>query len=238
MAYMGRGNFPSLGGNANNNENTGNTRHYRRGFVRYHYYIPLDNTYVLFQMIATIIIILVSAIAFLTTYKPAVIDPAEDTKKIVIYSYLILSLVYLGITLLSNRLSKDKKGLIKKLVLIFVLSLVTLISFIVIKSNLNTEYTRNEFERIYNQEYKNANNKMLINVNGLKITNEKEFYIGECMSAYQVFTIRMYLAYGLNVLLMILLIFQIIKLCIMEEKKDKICKDDIVLFDEEENIKF
>ena len=41
----------------NNNDNRHNGRmYYRGGFFRMYYYIPLDNTYVIFQMIAAIII--------------------------------------------------------------------------------------------------------------------------------------------------------------------------------------
>ena len=93
MAYMGRGVFSSFGGNGlggglgfNNKDNNNNNRqkdrmHYRGIYFRRHYYIPLDNTYVLLQMIAAIVIFTIVGITFLTTYKPSVIDPLEDTKK-------------------------------------------------------------------------------------------------------------------------------------------------------------
>ena len=82
MAYMGRGGFSSFGGgglggglgpndNDNNNDNRHNGRmYYRGGFFRMYYYIPLDNTYVIFQMIAAIIIFTIAGITFLATYKP------------------------------------------------------------------------------------------------------------------------------------------------------------------------
>ena len=90
MSYMGRGDLSSLGGgiggglepndNNNGNRNNGYTYIYC-GFFRIHYFIPLDNTYVIFQMIAAIIIFVIAGITFLATYKPSVIDPIEDTKK-------------------------------------------------------------------------------------------------------------------------------------------------------------
>ena len=100
MAYMGRGGFSSFGGgglggglgsndndndndNNNNNDNRHNGRmYYRGGFFRMYYYIPLDNTYVIFQMIAAIIIFTIAGITFLATYKPSVVDPIEDTKRL------------------------------------------------------------------------------------------------------------------------------------------------------------
>ena len=75
MAYMGRGGFPSFGGNNlggelgphdTNNDNGYNGRMYYRGvFFRRYYYIPLDNTYVLFQMITAIVIFTIVGITFL-----------------------------------------------------------------------------------------------------------------------------------------------------------------------------
>ena len=76
MAYMGRGGFSSFGGgglggglgsndNDNNNDNRHNRRmYYRGGFFRMYYYISLDNTYVIFQMIAAIIIFTIAGITF------------------------------------------------------------------------------------------------------------------------------------------------------------------------------
>ena len=48
----------------------------------------------------------------------------------------------------------------------------------------------------------------------------------------------MYGIIGLNVLLIILLIYQIPKVSRIQEKRDKLSKDDEILFDEEENVKF
>ena len=86
MAYMGRGGFSSFGGglrhsNSDDNRNKGRM-YYRGGFFRMYFYIPLDNTYVIFRMIATIIIFAIAGIAFLTAYKPSIVDPIEETKKI------------------------------------------------------------------------------------------------------------------------------------------------------------
>ena len=104
MAYMGRGDFSSFGGGLggdmgtpdNNNDRHHNGRmYYRGGFFRMYYNIPLDNTYVIFQMIASIIIFAIAGVAFLTTYKSPVIDTIADTKKIVMNSHIIVTLVLL-----------------------------------------------------------------------------------------------------------------------------------------------
>jgi len=251
MAYMGRGGFSSFGsggglggglGSNNNNDNRNNGRMYYRGrFFRRYYYIPLDNTYVIFQMIAAIVIFTIAGIAFLTTYKPSVIDPIEDTKKIIMNTYTIMTLSLLVLTLLANYFSKDKNALIKRLVAILLISIITILAFFGIKANLDSTYTKSKFEQIYTQEYGEQNSdtksKCDIGLKGMKLKTEKEYYVDECVKAYNIFSIRIYGIVGLNILLIILLIYQISKVSKIQEKRDKLSKDDAILFDEEENVK-
>jgi hypothetical protein len=44
-------------------------------YRRFFYYIPLDNTYVIMQMIVTFIILIVGIITFVVTYESTIIDP-------------------------------------------------------------------------------------------------------------------------------------------------------------------
>ena len=255
MAYMGRGGFSSFGGGlgsglgSNDNDHNDDNRHngrmyYRGGFFRMYFYIPLDNTYVIFQMIATIIIFAIAGIAFLTAYKPSIVDPIEETKKILINTHIIITLVLLVLTLLANYFSKNKSSLIKKLFAILLLAVILLLIFFGIKVNLDSTYNKTNFEQIYEQEYSseqktnNTKSKIDIGLNGMKIKSEKEYYVDECIKAYNVFSIRMYGVIGLNVLLIILLIYQISKVSKIQEQRDRLNKDDAILFDEEENIKF
>ncbi len=248
MAYMGRGGFSTLGGGRgsndnNNNDNRNNERmNYDSGFFRMYYYIPLDNTYVIFQMIAAIIIFIIAGITFLATYKPSVIDPIENIKRIVMNTHIILILALLTLTLLANYFSKDKNALIKRLIVILLLSIITMLVFLGIKANMDSTYNKNEFEQIYEQEYSGTNSdtksKIDIGLTGMKIKSEKEYYIDESIKAYNIFSIRMYGVIGLNILLIVLLIYQIFKVSKIQEKRDRLNKDDAILFDQEENIKF
>ena len=231
MGYLGRGGF-------------GNNKmgYYRGGLFRIYTYIPLDNTYVIFQMIVTIIIFTTAGITFLYTYKPSIIDPIENTKRILINTYILITLALLVLTILANYFSKDKNALIKRLIVILSLSVITILVFLGIKANMNSTYTKNKFEQIYNQEYSEQNSdsesKIVVSIGEIKIKSEKEYYIDECVKAYNIFSIRMYGIIGLNVLLIILLIYQIPKVSRIQEKRDKLSKDDEILFDEEENVKF
>ena len=231
MGYLGRGGF------GNNKRG-----YYRGGLFRIYTYIPLDNTYVIFQMIVTIIIFITAGITFLSTYKPSIIDPIENTKRILINTYILITLALLVLTILANYFSKDKNALIKRLIVILSLSVITILVFFGIKANMDSTYTKNKFEQIYNQEYSgqtsNSESKIVVSIGEIKIKTEKEYYIDECVKAYNIFSIRMYGIIGLNVLLIILLIYQIPKVSRIQEKRDKLSKDDEILFDEEENVKF
>lgn len=251
MAYMGRGGFSSFGGGGigaglgtpDNNDNNGHNgrMYYRGGFFRMYYYIPLDNTYVIFQMIATFIIFTVAVIAFLATYKSAIPDPIENMKNTIMRTHTILTLSLLVITLLSNYFSKDKNALIKRLFIILIIAIITLITFFGIKINLNSTYTNNKFGQIYEEEYKtekdDSKQRIDIGITGMKIKSEKEYFVDECMKMYNIFNIKTYGIIILNTLLVVLLIYQIIKVSNIQDKKDRLSKDDAILFDEEENVK-
>lgn len=248
MAYMGRGGFSSFSGGLDGRQENNNSDNYRQNIRRYYrgifismpYYIPLDNSYVILQMIAAIIIFMVAGITFLTTYKPSVIDPLEDTKKIIMNTYIIIALLLVVSTVLANYFSKDKNVLIKRLIAILSISILTILIFLGIKANMDSKYTEDKFEQIYILENgeNNSKTKIDIGITGVQIKTEKEYYIDECVKAYNIFYLRMYGIVAINVLLIILLIYQISKVSKIQEKRDRISKDDEILFDEEENIKF
>ena len=64
MAYMGRGERPSISGNntgdiTDNSTNKLHRMYYPWWLFRRYYYIPLDNTYVVMQMIVTFLILII-----------------------------------------------------------------------------------------------------------------------------------------------------------------------------------
>lgn len=245
MAYMGRGGFSSFGGGGlgvglgpNDNDNNNDNRHNGRIY----YYIPLDNTYVIFQMIAAIIIFTIAGITFIATYKPSVVDPLENSKRIILNTYIIVTLSLVVITFLANYFSKDKNALIKRLIAILVISIITILVFFGIKANLDSIYTKNKFEQIYIQENgeqtSDSKSKFDIGLTGMQMKTEKEYYVDECVKAYNIFSIKMYGIVAMNVFEIILLFYQISKVSQIQEKRDRLSKDDAILFDEEENVKF
>lgn len=151
MAFMGRGDRPSIGDN-----NTSNCQHGGPFlYSRFYYYIPLDNTYVIMELIATFIILIVGAITFLMAYKSTIIDPIENIKKLFINAHLIVIAIFLAITLVVNLFSKKESELISRLILTAITSIVIMMFFAGTKFYLDKTYTKTEFEKIYTEQ--NAN---------------------------------------------------------------------------------
>ena len=203
MAFMGRGDRPSIGDNDTSNYQHGGPFLYNR----FYYYIPLDNTYVIMELIATFIILIVGAITFLMTYKSTIIDPIENIKKLFINAHL------LAITLVVNLFSKKESELISRLILTAITSIVIMMFFVGTKFYLDKTYTKTEFEKIYTEQ--NANKidskktKVGIGLAGVNIKTEKEYYVDECVKLYNIFKTKSYGTLGLHLLLNLLLIYQI-----------------------------
>lgn len=225
MAFMGRGDRPSIGDN-----NTSNCQHGGPFlYSRFYYYIPLDNTYVIMELIATFIILIVGAITFLI-------------KKLFINAHLIVIAIFLAITLVVNLFSKKESELISQLILTAITSIVIMMFFAGTKFYLDKTYTKTEFEKIYTEQ--NANKidskktKVGIGLAGVNIKTEKEYYVDECVKLYNIFKTKSYGTLGLHLLLNLLLIYQIFKVEKIQNKKERLDRDDIILKDEEQNVKY
>ena len=209
MAFMGRGDFPSMGnhniGNGRDNHAVGNNydRHYWY-HTRYYYYIPLDNTYVILQMIATLIILIIGVIAYIIVYQSTIIDPIESTKKLFMNTHLITIGILLTITLVINFFSKNQTILIKRLVVTFAISIVLMLTFFGIRLNLDATYTKEEFEQFYIQpntkESFNTKSKIDIGITGMSLKTEKEYYLDECVKLYTIFQVKTYGTLGIHLL--------------------------------------
>ena len=246
MAFMGRGDIPSIDIDIDddNVSNSDYGRRYRAGWFHVYYYIPLDNTYVQMEMIAAIIIFIIVGISYLVSYKSSIVDPIEGVKKAFFNTSIVITLALMILVILANYFSKEKKVLIKRLATIAIVALVMILGVGIGKIYLDSKYNRNTFEKFYIQEYgnetdkKNKKERIDLSLSGFDVKSEKKYYIDECMKAYNIFTIRTYLVLLMDLLLIVLIIYQIYKVYRIQEKRDKLEKDDIVVYDEEENVKF
>lgn len=236
MPFVGRGKIPSIN-NDNNSENSSNFG-YRRWFYKH---VPLDNTYVIMQMILTFIILIVGVMVYLFTKKSSIIDPIENIKSSFMNIYSVILLTLLGVIAIVNIFSKSKEHLIKRLIIILLVSIVIMVTFFGIKLNYDSTYNKNKFEQFYLEQGKidsSNNSKLTIGIDGLSIKTEKQYYIDECIEMYRIFKIKTYAMLGLHLLLNVLLIYEIWKVINIQEKKDRLNKDDLILFDEEQNVRF
>ena len=250
MAFMGRGNFPSVeNSDTGDNDFNENGHRFHSGpyfYRRFYYYVPLDNTYVIMQIIVTFIILIVGVLAFIITYKSTIIDPIENIKKLFINIHLIIIAIFLGLTFIINYSSKDKSTLLKRLFIFSIISIITMIIFFGIKLGLDATYTKEKFKMFYSEqniEDESSKNDILkqkidIGITGVSLKTEKEYYVDECLKLYGIFKTKAYGTLALHLLLNILLIYQVLKVSKLQEKKEKMNKDDAILFDEEQNIKF
>ena len=190
-----------IGGIQDNNFNDGERYGYHRWYGydrRFYYYVPLDNTYVIMQMIVTFIILIVGLVTFFATYKSTIIDPIESTKKLFINTYLIIIGILLSVTLIINFFSKNQTSLIKRLVIILAISITIMLIFFGIKLNLDTTYTKDRFEQFYTEQNisESSNNttksKIDIGITGMSIKTDKEYYIDECSKLYGIFSAKAY----------------------------------------------
>lgn len=251
MAFMGRGDMPSIDFNNNDGNQDNNIRDTKQDdFLRYycacggrfHYYIPLDNTYVAMSIILTLIILITGAITYWATYKSTIIDPIESVKNLFINTHLIITVMLLGITIITNFSSKSESILIKRLMIIFAISIITILMFLGIRLNLDTIYTRDKFEQIYTEqnieEDSTDKSKIDLGLTGMSIKTEKEYYIDECMELYNIFKVKTYGTLVLHLFLNVLLIYQMLRVIQIQNKKSRLNKDDLILFDEEQNIRY
>ena len=246
MAFMGRGEMPSpdneQGGGLGENGERMSLPQYHYGInYRIYYYVPLDNTYVIMQMIFTFIIVTVGIIAYLTSYKSTIVDPIENTKVTFMNIYSIILLILLSATVIVSFFSKTKEALEKKLIVLLIISLISMLTLGIIKLDLDSTYIKEKFEEIYSSLNINENvsndKKIYVGIDGMGVKTQKEYYIDECVKLYSMFKIKTYVLMGLHLALNILIVYRLFKELNNKEKREKIRKDDLVLFDEEENVK-
>ena len=258
MAFMGRGGGPSLNHNTPNmgvNNVAGKSsgdqirEPYYRSRVWYVRVIPLDNTYVIMQMVMFFILLIVAFLFFIFARKSAVTDTIEDVKNIFINSYLIIMALIFALTAFAYR-NKEKRNRMIMLIAVLVLSLITMFGFFFVRLSFDSKYNNQYFDSIYISEHPEEikdNTKDKLNFKkqhidltlaGPQLKTDAEFYTSECMEMYNIFKVKTYLIGGAHLLINILLVLQIIKLMSIDKKREQLEKDDAIVYDPEQNVHF
>ena len=251
MSYMGRGKIPNIGyfldylkgnnqeSNYDNDEDEYQGPRFERYFRRH---IVHDNTYILMQITAALAIFIMVGITFLFTYKSQVADPIENVKNLFLNSHIITITIIFVLMILINYITKSKNDVIKRLILIFIFSVIIMAVFVGVKVHFDSKYDSIQFAKIYDSEidYKTFNNKNRydLTLGGVKIKSDKNYYVDECMKMYNLFQIKAYGILGVHIWINLFLFLQILKLIKQQEKKDRLNKDDKILFDEEQNCRY
>ena len=147
----------------------------------------------------------------------------------------------IGLVILAVYFTKSsKEHLIRYLRIITLLSFISIIVFFGVKINLDNEYNETTFASFYDEdESKDTYSQTLsFGLSGLKISTPKQAYIDQNMDAYTYFTIKTILYMVLQLVITILIFYFSIRLTNIENKKDKLSKDDKILFDDVQNVKY
>ena len=240
IMFRNRGEIPNISTNSENNDGY-NVPHYSHYWTGRFIIIQYDKTFVAIELISVMLILLIVLAVYLFSYPISFEDPLATMKNNFLTAQLIAvvgSLVGIGLVTFLTKSSKEK--LIRNLRIVGLLSMIILIVLWIAKLKVDTTYNKEEVFRNFYEQYEAKDNgkKMDLKLSGMKLVNEKEAYIKESQNAYTNFSVKV-IMYLIVQLIMILILFYLsYRLSVREMKKEKLAKDDAILYDEEENIKF
>lgn len=239
--FRNRGELPNINVGNNNSNNGYSVPHYWNGrFV----VIQYDKTFVAIELISTLIILLIVFAVYLFAYQISFEDPIAKMKR----TFLTAQLISIGISLVATMLvtfltKSSKEKLIKNLRVVAITSILMIIVFLGIKLYVDNKYNEDTFGEFYEQ-YEQPNdsskdsNKISLSLSGIKLSSLKEAYIEESVNAYTNFSVKAMLYMIIHILVVIVIFYLSYRLSAIERKKERLAKDDAILYDDEENIKF
>ena len=239
--FRNRGELPNID-IGNDNGNSGyNVPHYSHYWRHRYIIIHYDKTFIAMELISAFLIILIAVAVYLFAYQITFYDPIAEMKETFLTFQLISIIVTVVLAGLITILSKKKETIIKGLKLVGIISLLIMFIHLGLKIYLDNVYNEETFGEFY-ETYESGNDtnskKVTVGLSGIKYLNDKETYIEKSMGAYRKFKVRTILYMAIYFIMICILFYLAHRLANMEEKKEELYKDDAVLFDEEENIKF
>ena len=243
--FRNRGETPNINIGQGNNGHAGySAPHYSRYWNGRYFIINYDKSFVAISLIMTFIILITGFCTYLFAYKLPFEDPIAGVKSNFLTSQLILLATPIILTVLAVFLTKsNKQNFIKYLRIISVLSLISILILLGVKFNLDNKYNSEDVFASYYNEYEAENNdedskKISIGLSGINISSPKQAYITKSKDAYTNFTIKTMIYIFLQFLTVIFILYFSFRIEHIEERKDKLKKEDEVLFDTEQNVKF
>lgn len=238
--FRNRGEVPNIDIGKDNGNGGYGVPHYSHYWRHRYIIIHYDKTFIAMQLIMILIIILTAVAVYLYAYQISFYDPIAETKEIFLTFQLVSIIATVILAGLIIFLSKKKESIIKGLKLIGILSLLIIFIHLGLKIYLDSQYTEETFGEFYDTyEQGDTNSKRVtIGMSGIKYLDDKQAYIEDSVNAYTNFKIKTILYMVIYFITICIIFYLVYRLSNMEEKKEKVYKDDAVLFDEEENIKF
>ena len=238
--FRNRGEVPNIDigkDNGNGGYSAPHYSHYWNGrFIIIHY----DKTFIAMELISAFLIILIAVAVYLFAYQVTFYDPIAETKETVLTFQLISILATVILAGLITILSKQKETIIKGLRLVGILSLLIVCIHLGLKIYLDSQYNEETFGEFYEtyEQGDTSSKRVTVGLSGIQYLDDKEAYIEESVNAYTNFKVKTILYMAIYFITICIIFYLAYRLANLEDKKEELHKDDAVLFDEEENIKF
>lgn len=241
--YRNRGQVPNIDTGKSNGNGGYRAPHYSHYWRHRFIIIQYDKSFIAMELISAFLIILIVIAVYLFAYQITFDDPIAETKETFLTFQIISIIVTFILASLITLLSKHKETIIKGLILVCLLSLCIFCIHFGLKMYLDSQYneeTFSEFYELYEQEgtTTNTSKHVTIGLSGIQYMDDEEEYIENSVNAYKNFKIKTTLFLIIYAITICIIFYLAYRLANIENKKESLYKDDAVLFDEEENIKF
>lgn len=191
------------------------------------YFIVYDFAYMTIEVILSFVILISIALVFLFGPKIKIVDPIGTIKSVIIWSQVIAIIVE---TYLIMKVAKDSNSGEERLrdmaFLLIGIILLVLIVFL-LKIGLKNIYNSDKFAELY---YKDV-------ANGINSNYSVDYYVHECISDFKRFDMKILILIIGQAFMVIFNLFYLSKAIHYYSKEKKLEKDDIVVYDDEINIK-
>lgn len=247
--FRNRGSLPNIGRSGKRTKSGGgdargfNAPHYRYYWNGRFVVIQYDKNFLMIEIIITLLVLAIAFAAYLYSYKPNFNDQIADLKNNFLMFQLICIIASIALLIFFTFISKSKESLIRNLKFVAILSAVAIICQLGIKLSLDSNYNKETFANMYDQyesqgSEKDNKKQVVVGIfSGVQVSSVKDTYIQNCLTAYKTFKIKTILYIGLYILIVFLMFYLIHRLKMIEDKKERLEKDDNVVYDDEENVK-
>lgn len=243
--YRNRGKLPDISPNKGGEKGNGGYRapHYRNYWPKRFLIITYDSKFLAIELISVFIILVIMFAAYIFSYKIEFNDPIESIKNNYLIAQIILIVITIFATVLVTMMTKsNKENLILNLRLIATVSILIIAILFGAKVYLDNQYKNESVFAEFYEQYEKGNQedskKITVGLTGTKMQTPQETYIENSLESYNVFSIKSIIYMAIYILFVVLIFYLAHRLAIIEDIRDEVIKNDDVLFDDEENVKF